>query len=189
VSDIVRFDPGYVKFAGRHSVYAGLTVDIAEESLDRASALLAGVSHGVEKAVGSALKRAADAGKTVAKRAAAKEYTLSQSEFLARTENINRIQNGTTIVFGFRGYVIPLTVFSTRIDRSGRVVTHVKKSGAAEALNHAFAAQMGSHHGIYERVGTTRKPVVELFGPATPQMMYANEEIMDEVEERMVEVY
>lgn len=46
MSDITRTSSG-------HSVYAGLTVDIAEDSLDKATRLLAGVSGGVYKAVGT----------------------------------------------------------------------------------------------------------------------------------------
>ena len=59
----------------QEAVYAGLTVDIAEESLDRVTKLLAGISGGVHKAVGSALARAASSGKTTARRAVAEEYT------------------------------------------------------------------------------------------------------------------
>ncbi len=68
---------------------SGVVVDVSTGSLERVTNLLAGISGGAYKAVGSALKRAADSGKTVAKRAVTKEYTISQSEFLARTRNIN----------------------------------------------------------------------------------------------------
>ena len=34
-----------------------------------------------------------------------------------------------------------------------------------------------------------RFPVEELYGPATPQMMYSNEEVMDEIEDKMAETY
>lgn len=71
-----------------HSVAAGITVDIAEEGFDRVSALLAGIPGGTNRAVGSALARAAAAGKTVAKRAVTQEYAISSSEFSNRTKNI-----------------------------------------------------------------------------------------------------
>ena len=175
-----------------HSIAAGITVDIAEEGFDRVSALLAGIPGGANRAVGSALARAAAAGKTVAKRAVTQEYAIS-SEFSNRTKNINTIQrrsNGElSINFGYRGSVIPLRVFDTKVDRSGRVVTRVKKSGARQALDHAFEAKMGSHYGIYERQGEKRFPVKELFGPATPQMMYSNENVMDSIEEKMASTY
>lgn len=175
------------------AVYGGIIVDVAENSLDRATKLLAGINGGVYKAVGSALTRAAAAGRTAAKKPVAEEYTISQSEFLAQTKNINHFvretSGGISVVFGFRGNVIPLTRFNTRVSESGRVTTQVKRSGAAATLDRAFSAQMGGHRGIYERVGVERFPVHELYGPATPQMMYSNEDVMDAIEEKMVDTY
>lgn len=186
MNDIVRSE-------GQHSTYAGLTVDIAEDSLDRVTKLLAGISGGVYKAVGSALTRAAAAGKTAAKQPVTREYSISQSEFLSQTRNINHFVRdtggGLSVVFGFRGNVIPLMKFNTRVNNSGQVVTQVKRSGAAATLDRAFTAQMGGHRGVYERVGVKRFPVEELYGPATPQMMYSNEEVMDEIEDKMAETY
>ena len=186
MSDIVRSE-------SQHSTYAGLTVDIAEDSLDRVTKLLAGISGGVYKAVGSALTRAAAAGKTAAKQPVTREYSISQSEFLSQTRNINHFvrdtSGGLSVVFGFRGNVIPLMKFNTRVNNSGQVVTQVKRSGAAATLDRAFTAQMGEHRGVYERVGVKRFPVEELYGPATPQMMYSNEEVTDEIEAKMAETY
>lgn len=176
-----------------HAMYAGLVVDIAEDSLDKATRLLAGINGGVYKAVGSALTRAAAAGKTAAKQPVTKEYTISQSEFLARTRNINHFVRetggGISVVFGFRGNVIPLMKFSTRVNGSGQVVTQVKRSGSAATLDRAFSAQMGGHRGVYERIGPSRFPVKELYGPATPQMMYSNEEVTDEIERKVADTY
>ena len=45
-----------------HSVAAGIAVDIAEEGFDRVSAILSGIPGGANRAVGSALARAAAAG-------------------------------------------------------------------------------------------------------------------------------
>lgn len=186
MSDIVRSE-------GQHSTYAGLTVDIAEDSLDRVTKLLAGISGGVYKAVGSALTRAAAAGRTAAKQPVTREYSISQSEFLSQTRNINHFVRdtggGLSVVFGFRGNVIPLMKFNTRVNNSGQVVTQVKRSGAAATMDRAFTAQMGGHRGVYERLGVKRFPVEELYGPATPQMMYSNEDVMDEIEDKMAETY
>ena len=176
-----------------HATYGGVVVDVAEDSLDKVSRLLSGVSGGVYKAVGSALTRAAAAGRTAAKTPVTKEYAISQSEFLARTRNINHFVRSTgggiSVVFGFRGNEIPLTKFDTRVNNDGQVVTKVKRSGAAATLDRAFSAQMGGHRGIYERVGVQRFPVEELYGPATPQMMYSNEAVMDEIERKMADTY
>ncbi len=176
-----------------HAIYGGVIVDVVEDSLDKATRLLAGINGGVYKAVGSALTRAAATGKTAAKQPVTKEYTISQSEFLARTRNINHFvresSGGISVVFGFRGNVIPLMKFNTRVNGSGQIVTQVKRSGSAETLNRAFSAQMGGHKGIYERVGVKRFPVEELYGPATPQMMYSNEEVTDEIERKVADTY
>lgn len=178
---------------GSHSTYSGLVVDIAEDSLDKATRLLAGIHGGVYKAVGNALTRAAASGKTAAKQPVTQEYAISQSEFLARTKNINHFvresDGGISVVFGFRGNVIPLMKFNTRINGSGQVVTQVKRSGSAETLDRAFSAQMGGHRGVYERVGPSRFPVRELYGPATPQMMYSNETVTDEIEKKVADTY
>ena len=176
-----------------HAIYGGVIVDVVEDSLDKATRLLAGINGGVYKAVGSALSRAAATGKTAAKQPVTKEYTISQSEFLARTRNINHFvresSGGISVVFGFRGNVIPLMKFNTRVNGSGQIVTQVKRSGSAETLNRAFSAQMGGHRGVYERIGPSRFPVKELYGPATPQMMYSNEEVTDEIERKVADTY
>lgn len=172
---------------------AGVVVDVSAGSVERATNLLAGISGGAYKAVGSALKRAADSGKTVAKRTVTKEYTISQSEFLARTRNINhfvRESSGEiTVSFGYAGCVIPLTKFNTRVNGNGQVVTQVKRSSAAEVLEHSFQARMGEHRGMYERIGLNRFPVEERYGPATSQMIYSNDEVIDEISARVSETF
>lgn len=178
---------------GSHALYAGIAVDIAEDSLDRVTKLLAGINGGAKKAVGSALARAAAAGKTAVKRPITQDYAISQSEFLAQTKNINHFtqdgDGGLSVVFGFAGHVIPLMKFNTRVDSSGRVTTQVKRSSAGAVLEHAFKSQVGSHTGIFERDGAERFPIRELFGPATPQMMYSDENVTDTVETTMAETY
>lgn len=48
---------------------------------------------------------------------------------------------------------------------------------------------MGEHRGIYERIGVSRFPVEERYGPATTQMMYSNDEITEEISEKVVETF
>lgn len=174
-------------------VLSDATSSAAEASLVKAQKLLAGINGGWQKAVGSALSRAANSGKTVAKTAATKEYTLSASEFLKQTKNTNHFVRETdgavTVQFGFRGNVIPLMRFQTRVTSSGLVSTQVKRSDSPELLSRAFQAKMGQHTGIYERIGADRFPVKELYGPATPQMMYANEAVLDSIEAKMLDTY
>lgn len=191
MSEIYR--AGSSRDVGRNAVYGGVFIDAVEDSLSRVQKILAGISGGWQQAVGSAISRAANAGKTEVKRAVTEEYTISQSTFLQNTKNINHYQRDSggevSVVFGYAGYVLPLLKFNTRYGNDGKIRTQVKRSSAVEALEHAFAAHMGSHTGIYERIGPTRFPVKELFGPATPQMIYSNEAVLDKAEERMVAEY
>ena len=195
MSDVKRIDPslGAISGVNRHNVHSGLVVDVVESSLSRTSKLLAGISDGLYKAVGSALQRAAATGKTAAKKAVTDEYAISQSEFLAQTRSINHFVResggGLSVAFGFAGNVIPLLRFNTSVDGEGRVTTQVKRSGAAETLDRAFVTTTGHHRGVYEREGASRLPIKELFGPATTQMMYSNEAVMDAMEEKMAETY
>lgn len=172
-----------------HRVFGGVVVDIAEEGVGKAERVLNGIPGGVQKAVGSALARAANAGKTEAKRAVSREYTVSSGDFLRYTRNINHFTSGMEVVFGFAGYNIPLLHFQMGVDGSGRPVAHVKRSNAPEVLRHAFRQHVGGHYGVYERLGASRYPIQELYGPATTQMMYSNEEVLDAVEDKMVEAY
>lgn len=175
-----------------HSVYGGIIVDIAEDSLTRVQKILSGVRGGWQKAVGSALRRAADTGKTEAKRSVVQEYAISGGTFLSYTKNMNHFAgtgDGIEVVFGYRGTVIPLMKFKTSVKRGGLVTTLVRKDTGTAVLEHAFPASIGSHSGIFERVGPDRFPVKELFGPSTPQMMYSNEAVLDAVERKVTETY
>ena len=57
---------------------AALAVTV-ESDIDRVSALLSGIKGGWQQAAGSALARAANAGKTEAKKAVTEQYALSAS--------------------------------------------------------------------------------------------------------------
>lgn len=176
-----------------HAVYGGVIVDVVEDSLPRVQALLSGIKSGWQKAVGSAIKRAADSGKTISKKAVTQEYAISQNTYLYETRNINHFQNdstgGVSVVVGYAGYAIPLLKFDTTVSGDGRVSAHAKRSSPKESLDHAFLANMGGHSGIYERTGNARFPVRQIYGPATPQMIYSNEAVTDAIEEKMVETY
>ena len=146
-----------------HSVAAGIAVDIAEEGFDRVSALLAGIPGGANRAVGSALARAAAAGKTVAKRAVTQEYAISSSEFSNRTKNINNIQRGSngevSINFGYRGSVIPLRVFDTKVDRSGAymarfIAKNIVAAGFAQRCQVTLAYAIGEKEPVMVDVNT-----------------------------------
>lgn len=174
------------------------TIDFSlmgEDRVDEVLKILSGFpKHAGDRALGSAIKRAGQSGMTYAAQAIQKEYFISQSDFKKYTRRKRHIiadKDGTSVQIEFRGYHIPLLHFNTRIGNDGRVYTRVKRTSNQEVLNHAFQATVGEHGhtGIFERKTKKRLPIEEKLGPATPQMMYANEDVCDSIDERVCETF
>jgi hypothetical protein len=69
----------------------------------------------------------------------------------------------------FTGRRIPLIAFGARQTRHG--VSYRLPGGRGQAP-HAFLATMRSgHHGVFQRTGGPRLPIVELFGPSLPHVV------------------
>lgn len=166
--------------------------DIGEISIDKATKLLAGISGGAPKAIGSAIKRAASSGEAFAARAVRAEYYVSASDFKEYTKSnrhINSTASGTDISIKYHGTHIPLVRFDTHIGRDGRVVTRVSRKNARETMQRAFKANFNGVVGIYERIGEKRFPIRQLYGPATPQMMDANNDVAESIAEHIRETF
>lgn len=167
--------------------------EVGEFKLDRVTKLLAGIPDGVYRAVGSAIKRAAQRGRTVGMKIVSEEYAIGQGELKKNTRNINTVvKDGAgsySITFGYRGNVIPLIKFDTRIDRSGKIATRVLRKNARQILDAAFIAHVGAHTGVFERETEERFPIKELFGPSAVQAFYAREETVDKMDEEIRGTY
>lgn len=167
--------------------------EVGEYHLDRVTKLLAGIPGGVYKAVGSAIKRSAQHGLTVGMKIVSEEYAIGQGELKNRTKHINTVVKDSAgsyeVTFGYRGNVIPLIHFDTKIDSSGRIATRVLRSNARQLLDHAFTAHVGAHTGVFERETKERTPIKELFGPSAVQAFYAHEETVDKMDEEISKTY
>lgn len=162
--------------------------DIGETSIDKATKLLAGISGGASKAIGSALKRAATSGEAFAARAVRTEYYVSASDFKEYTKSSRHIAStasGTEISIKYHGTHIPLVRFDTHIGRDGKIVTRASRKSARETMQRAFKAQFNGVVGIYERIGKKKFPIRQLYGPATPQMMDANDDVSEAIAEHI----
>lgn len=176
------------------STSSGLWIDdIGGNSLDRAQKLLAGIPGGFSKAVSAALKRSASSGEAYAARAVRKEYIVKASdykEYTASKRHITTSASGTTEVsIEFRGYHIPLIRFDATFGKDGRVVARVRRNSAKQTLENAFAAKFGGRTGIYERVGDKRFPVRQLWGPSTTQMMDSNDDVAEDIAEKIRDTF
>ena len=135
--------------------------DVGDIKLDRVTKLLAGIPDGVYRAVGSAIKRAAQHGLSVGMKIVSGEYAISQGELKRRTKNINTVvKDGAgsyEVTFGYRGNVIPLIRFDTRIDRSGRVSTRVL-DGIPDRSSSGLYSSCRDTYRIFERETNERFP-------------------------------
>lgn len=181
----------YKKVAG------GVEVTVSEDTLRRVNLLLKRINDGAEKVFQSALKRAADAGRTEAKRSVTDNYTLGSGGFDSNVRadtHYSAGMGGTEVRIRYAGKVIPLIKFQHSISRKNGAVVHVRKDSGSEALVHAFQATVkagdsGSHTGIFEREGRERHPIAQLYGPSVPQMMYSNENVIKQVSEKISETF
>ena len=162
--------------------------------IERAVKALAGIKNGASKAIGSALKRATSSGAMLAQKEIRQSYVLSAATFKAYTKARRHYVTdaaGTTVSIEFAGIHIPLAKFGARVSRDGRVSARVKRENAQKTLEHAFSRTVGKygHVGIFERVGEERMPIRELYGPSVPKMLSYNEELSQEVGDRIREKF
>ncbi|MDE6727759.1 MAG: hypothetical protein K2J80_07445, partial [Oscillospiraceae bacterium] len=109
-----------------------ITDDVGDSSgkIDRAIKLLAGFPHAADKAIGSAIKRAATSGEAYAARAVGKHYYVKAGDFKHYTKSKRKIHTygGETVVdIEFRGHHIPLLKFKTSVGSNGLVRAQVQR--------------------------------------------------------------
>ena len=168
--------------------------DVGDGSIDRVTALLAGIPHAADKAICSAIKRAAKSGEAYAAKAVRNEYYIGASDFKAYTKSKRHIitQGGsTTVDIDFKGYHIPLLKFDTKVGKDGRVYARVKRSSARTVLDNVFMQTVGTHghEGVFERLTEKRLPIEEKLGPSTPQMMSYNDDLSQDIGDKVREVF
>ncbi len=160
--------------------------EVGRDSLFRINMILAGVPKGVWKATHSALKRAGEMAKTKVGRFAAEEYTISKGSFMQNVHQKTHISGNSGGVeelrISFAGTVLPLLTFNTKFTRNGLVQTQVKRNSVAATLDHAFVANIYGSTSVFERVGTSRFPVEQKYGPSTAHMMQ-NEQVVEKMDE------
>ena len=166
--------------------------EIGAESLSRVNKILAGVPGGIWKASYAALKRAGDTAKTKAGQFAAEEYTIKKGDFMKNVNLKSHIQSESggivTMWIAYSGNVLPLLSFNTRYSRDGHLQTQVKRSGTETLLKHAFAARVFGPTAVFERIGSSRFPVEQKYGPSTAHMM-SSDYVVKKMDETVRETF
>ena len=173
---------------------SGLRVNIADvggASIEQARLRLSGIQGGIKKAVGSALTRTITSSEAYAARAVRQEYVVSASTFKTYTNVSHKDKKvrDNVVMITYRGNHIPIVEMDRVITKDGHISVKVKRSSAREVLYHAFKATINGKTGIYERKTEARTPLRQIYGPSTPQMMSANEEVSSAIEKQMRETF
>lgn len=166
--------------------------DIGDGSIERARKLLAGIPRGAQKAVGSALKRAATTGMAYTTRMLAREYAVGVGVMKSHTKSKVRYASGTggdTVDLEFMGTHIPLVNFDVSVGKDGRVRARVKRNSAKTVLDHVFYATVNNHAGLFERLTEERGPLEEKLGPSVPQMLSYNDDLQQEMGDKIREAF
>lgn len=143
---------------------------------------------GINRAVAATLNRVSTGMKTETSRQVRKRYNIKNAD-VKRYGNIKVTKAKTStlaIILSSTGQNIPLIKFNTNPKniRAVKVLKASVKRSGRKSIPGAFVASMnGAHLGVFKRVGKTRLPVEEKYGPAVPVMMN-NPEIQESLNEQ-----
>lgn len=165
---------------------------VGKNTIDRVNAVLSGVGKGsgAFQAIGAAMKRAADSAKTQAGRYASETYNISKGKFMSACRITTSMQGGSggvsRIDLTFAGKVIKLIDFGATGGGGGGVHAAPKNGGGN--IRSAFIKAIYGQTGVWERVGRTRFPVEQKYGPSTGHMMQ-DEGVSDKLTDHIQEVF
>ena len=164
--------------------------EVGANTIDRVNAILSGIGKGdgAFKAIGAAMKRAADSAKTQAGRYASEVYNINKGLFMSHCRITTNMQGGsggvTSIELIFAGKVLRLIEFGATGGKQGGVYAAPKNGGGN--LRSAFITAIYGQTGVWERVGRHRFPVEQKYGPSTGHMMQdegVSENLTDHIQE------
>jgi len=165
-----------------------MTIEINDKQFEHAKLILSRIPKGIEKAMASAINRAAQSGRTAAVKKVRERYYIKASTIREPLKIERASPSSPMAILRAAGRVISLSKFKIRptAPTPGKpktvVATVVKGQGGA--IQRAFVARMPAGHiGVYRRKGGPRLPIIELYGPSVPQMV-GNEEVIRTLEEK-----
>nr|DAE21220.1 MAG TPA: minor tail protein Z [Caudovirales sp. ctkvU4] len=164
-----------------------ITIDGSE--LLKAEKFLKNIPNGIEKAVKRSVSEAAKGVKVDMARAASKNYNVTVAKAKS-TVSIAKGSDAMKAIVASKGRPIALKNFNPKPGhvqykgRRNRPVTVTIKKKNKKVVKGGFVASMDTGHiGVMKRLGQSRLPIKELYGPSVPQMINS-EEVRNEIEEK-----
>lgn len=141
--------------------------------LRRVQRRLGSLKHKAPQVISNALNRAANNLRTTVSKETRKEYNI-KAKTIRNTITIKRSTRtslGAAVIS--EGNVEPITSYKVKLvssdEGSDKIQVSVKKDNVSDLIN-AFAIERYDNH-IHERVGASRFPIRQIFGPAVPQIL------------------
>lgn len=160
-----------------------MKLDIDNGALEKAEKLLSEVPGGMQTALMRSMNRALQEGRTAGTRAAAKAYTLRAKDVRPTFAMHKATKSRLDAELLSRGRNVPLSAYAhkPRTDTTGANRKQVRvgvKKGGLKPLGQAFI----SKGRVMQRLGATRLPVEQKYGPSVPGIIGS-----DEVSEAVVD--
>jgi hypothetical protein len=166
-------------------------ISLGAERLQHVRNMLVGFETEIPKVVARAINRAVENARSNAVREARNQYNVKAGD-IRRTIRISRAnKNQPAAVLSSTGPALPTIAFNVRPGTvNGRRRTPIRvsvKKGETSTLDRAFIATVGGRTGVYERMGSARLPIRQLYGPSVPQML-DNEKVINTIAEKAREM-
>jgi len=177
-------------------------IEFNDRAIQKAETLLGGIESALPKVQYRVINRSIAAAQSVIIKAVPKEYVIDK-EIVKNAVNLKYASAVKPIGLVLSsGGTIQLSKFAVSrefIGKRATVKAQVKRDGSPKHIKRAFAAQMKEvgfganrrvtdqgHIGVYRRVGKSRFPIKELYGPSVPQMV-GSEIVMKQAENKAIE--
>ncbi len=177
-------------------------IEFSDRAIQKTETLLGGIENALPKVQYRVINRSIAAAQSVIVKAVPKEYVVDK-ETVKNAVNLKYASAVKPIGLVLSsGGTIQLSKFAVSREFIGKRATikaQVKRDGSQKQIKGAFASQMKEvgfganrratdqgHIGVYRRVGKSRFPIKELYGPSVPQMV-GSETVMKQAESKAIE--
>lgn len=170
-----------------------IDLDVSAAKIAEANILLSHVKNGAPIAINAALNRTIDGVRTDATRAVTATYDIKSKDvrdaMKIKKSTVSTLEAGVSATGG----PIPLMKFKVKPGNpeTGMPLRASTKRSSGKDIPSAFVTTMrNGHTGVFRRVGDSRYPIKELYGPSVAQMLgeqNVQQGITDKASERFVE--
>jgi len=151
-------------------------IEFSADRINRAIAALSHIPGAAPQAIANAINRASETARTEAARKVRELYYIKHGDVISTINIKKATPSDLAAAVISRGSPIALTKFQVtpRQPQPGRrtpVIARVKRGGGGPVAS-AFVARMASGHvGVFNRVGQSRFPLTQRYGPSVPQTL------------------